>query len=53
MNLFRVGGIQLAVHFSFLLLLAVNAFDGWAEAGWPGLWWNSAPGGVLCLRGPA
>jgi Zn-dependent protease len=42
MNLFRVGGIQLAVHFSFLLLLAVNAFDGWAEAGWPGLWWNSA-----------
>jgi Zn-dependent protease len=42
MNLFRVGGIQLAVHFSFFLLLAVNAFDGWAEAGWPGLWWNSA-----------
>jgi Zn-dependent protease len=28
--------------FFFLLLLAVNAFDGWAEAGWPGLWWNSA-----------
>ena len=42
MNLFRVGGIQLAIHFSFFLLLAVNAFDGWAEAGWPGLWWNSA-----------
>ncbi len=42
MNLFRIGGIQLAVHFSFFLLLAVNAFDGWAEAGWPGLWWNSA-----------
>ncbi len=42
MNLFRVGGIQLAVHFSFFLLLAVNAFDGWAGAGWPGLWWNSA-----------
>lgn len=42
MNLFRVGGIQLAVHFSFFLLLAVNAFDGWADAGWPGLWWNSA-----------
>jgi Zn-dependent protease len=42
MNLFRVGGIQLSVHFSFFLLLAVNAFDGWADAGWPGLWWNSA-----------
>ncbi|MBI5688480.1 MAG: site-2 protease family protein [Verrucomicrobia bacterium] len=41
MNLFRVGGIQLAVHFSFFLLLAVNAFDGWADAGWPGLWWSS------------
>jgi Zn-dependent protease len=42
MNLFRVGGIQLAVHFSFFLLLAVNAFDGWADAGWAGLWWSSA-----------
>ncbi len=42
MNLFRVRGIQLAVHFSFFLLLAVNAFDGWADGGWPGLWWNSA-----------
>lgn len=41
-NLFRVGGIQLAVHFSFLLLLAVNAFDGYADAGWPGLWWSTA-----------
>jgi Zn-dependent protease len=42
LNLFRVRGIQLAVHFSFFLLLAVNAFDGWAEAGWPGFWWSSA-----------
>jgi Zn-dependent protease len=42
MNLFRVGGILLAVHFSFFLLLAVNAFDGWANDGWPGLWWNTA-----------
>jgi Zn-dependent protease len=41
MNLFRVGGIQLAVHFSFFLLLAVNAFDGWANGGWPGAWVNS------------
>ena len=42
MNLFRVRGILLAVHFSFFLLLAVNAFDGWADSGWPGLWWNTA-----------
>ena len=42
MNLFRIRGIQLAVHFSFFLLLAVNAFDGWADAGWPGLIWSSA-----------
>src|SRR5207244_11707330 len=42
LNLFRVRGILLAVHFSFFLLLAVNAFDGWAESGWPGLWWNTA-----------
>ncbi len=41
MNLFRIRGIQLAVHFSFFLLLAVNAFDGWASAGWPGLIWHS------------
>ena len=42
MNLFRVRGILLAVHFSFFLLLAVNGFDGWADAGWSGLWWNTA-----------
>ena len=42
MNLFRVRGILLAVHFSFFLLLAVNAFDGWADAGWEGMWWNTA-----------
>lgn len=41
-NLFRIGGIRLAVHFSFVLLLAVNAFDGYADAGWPGLWWSTA-----------
>ncbi len=33
MNLFRVRGIMLAVHFSFFLFLAVQAFIGWAEAG--------------------
>ena len=42
MNLFRVGGIQLAVHFSFFLLLAVNAFVGWADAGQSGLLWHTA-----------
>ena len=41
LNLFRLRGILLAVHFSFFLLLAVNAFEGWAESGWPGLWWNT------------
>jgi Zn-dependent protease len=39
MNLFRVRGIQLAVHFSFFLLLAVNAFVGWADSAWSGLFW--------------
>jgi len=37
MNLFRVRGIQLAVHFSFFLLLAFVAQEGWQEDGWPGL----------------
>ncbi len=33
MKLFRVRGILLAVHFSFFLFLAVQAFSGYAEAG--------------------
>ena len=41
-NLFRVAGIQLSLHFSFYLLLGFNAWQGWREAGWPGLWWHSA-----------
>lgn len=41
-NLFRVRGIQLALHFSFFLLLAVFAFAGWAEAGWLGVAWYAA-----------
>ncbi len=36
MNLFRVRGIQLAVHFSFFLFLGVQAFTGWADSGWIG-----------------
>lgn len=43
MNLFRVRGIRLAVHFSFPLLLAVNAFSGYAESGgWEGAFWYTA-----------
>lgn len=42
MSLFRIGGIPLSVHFTFFLLLAVNAFDGWADGGWTGLAWSTA-----------
>lgn len=34
MNLFRVRGIQLAVHFSFFLLLAYAGYEGWKMGGW-------------------
>lgn len=36
MNLFRVGGIQLAVHASFVLLPVLVAWEGWSSAGWEG-----------------
>jgi Zn-dependent protease len=36
-NLFRIRGIQLAVHGSFFLLLAWVANEGWKESGLPGL----------------
>jgi Zn-dependent protease len=39
-NLFRVFGIQLAVHASFLLLLAYYGYDGWASGGLLGLVWS-------------
>lgn len=39
-NLFRVRGIQLAVHWSFFLLLAWIAEDGWKEGQWVGLAWS-------------
>lgn len=42
MNLFRIRGIQLQLHFTFFFLLAFVAQDGWAEAGWAGLFWNCA-----------
>jgi len=41
-NLFRVFGIRLAVHFSFLLLLAYVAWGGWMDAGWAGVAWSVA-----------
>lgn len=39
-NLFRVFGIQLAVHVSFLLLLAYFGFEGWQEGGMGGAAWS-------------
>lgn len=40
-NLFRVFGIQLALHASFLLLLAYAGYDGWREGGPAGMVWNT------------
>ena len=39
-NLFRVFGIQLAIHASFLLLLAYFGYDGWKQGGLPGAIWS-------------
>lgn len=39
-NLFRVFGIQLAVHASFFLLLAWFGWQGWSEAGPRGALWD-------------
>jgi Zn-dependent protease len=41
-NLFRIRGIMISMHFSFLLLLAYVCDQGWTEAGVPGLWWSAA-----------
>ncbi len=35
-NLFRVFGIQLALHASFLLLLVFYAYEAGRKAGFPG-----------------
>lgn len=43
MNLFRVRGIRLAIHFTLFPLLALAAFEGWmAEdgGGWSGVAWS-------------
>ncbi len=39
-NLFRVFGIQLAIHVSFLLLLAYFGWEGWTQAGATGALWS-------------
>lgn len=39
-NLFRVFGIQLAVHATFFLLLAYAAYEGWLSGGLAGLVWR-------------
>ena len=41
-NLFRIRGIQLALHFSFLLLLGWAAYQGYMDDGLRGLVWSSA-----------
>src|ERR1700733_11281440 len=41
-NLFRIRGIMISLHFSFLLLLAYVCDEGWKAAGVPGLWWSAA-----------
>lgn len=42
MNLFRIRGIQLAVHGSFFLLLAYYGWIGWENAGLAGATWSVA-----------
>ena len=38
-NLFRVFGIQLAVHASFFILLAYYGYEGWISGGVLGMAW--------------
>ncbi len=43
MNLFRVRGIRLAVHFTLFPVLALAAFEGWTAedgGGWIGVAWS-------------
>lgn len=39
-KLFRIRGIQLEMHFTFLLLLAYFGYEGWTYAGPVGLFWG-------------
>ncbi|MCX6955379.1 MAG: site-2 protease family protein [Verrucomicrobia bacterium] len=40
MNLFRIRGIRLQLHFTFLLLVAYAAYEGWVEGQWAGMFWS-------------
>jgi Zn-dependent protease len=40
-NLFRVRGIMISLHFTFFLLLAWVAYSGWQEDGVAGLLWSA------------
>jgi Zn-dependent protease len=46
-NLFRIRGITLALHVSFLLLLSYIAWEGWLEAGLEGAAWSVATLGTF------
>lgn len=46
-KLFRIRGIQLSVHASFLLLLGYVAWVGWSAAGWLGMGWMTSYIGLL------
>jgi Zn-dependent protease len=41
-NLFRIRGIMVSLHFSFPLLLLYVCEQGWRQAGLPGLGWSAA-----------
>ncbi|MFA6960112.1 MAG: site-2 protease family protein [Opitutaceae bacterium] len=40
MNLFRIRGIQLSIHWSFAVLLGYVAWEGWTIARWQGALWS-------------
>jgi Zn-dependent protease len=40
-NLFRIRGILISLHFSFLLLLAYVSDEGWKEGGVTGMYWSA------------
>jgi len=39
-HLFKIRGIPLSVHYSFLLLLAYIGYEGWTAQTWAGLIWS-------------
>jgi Zn-dependent protease len=41
-NLFRVRGIRISLHFTFLLLLAFYCYEGWTSAGLSGMGWSAS-----------